>query len=104
MEYKTVIIPRKFELVSKLFCHLSNNQGFLISWTSFPWERIIKCYEVSLVALIFVLLSKMFPRDPYVVAITFTNFVANTGGLLGLCLGFSFVSAVEILYHCFLRK
>ena len=26
-------------------------------------------------------------------------FVANTGGLLGLCMGFSLVSVFEILYH-----
>jgi hypothetical protein len=27
------------------------------------------------------------------------GFVANTGGLLGLCMGFSLVSFVEIVYH-----
>ena len=27
------------------------------------------------------------------------GFVANTGGLLGLCMGFSLVSAFEIFYH-----
>ena len=26
-------------------------------------------------------------------------FVANTGGLMGLCMGFSLVSVFEILYH-----
>ena len=30
------------------------------------------------------------------------GFVANTGGLLGLCMGFSLVSAFEIVYHCML--
>jgi len=30
------------------------------------------------------------------------GFVANTGGLLGLCMGFSLVSAFEIIYHCVL--
>ena len=41
-------------------------------------------------------------QSPYVtkikrdVAMTFTSYVANTGGLLGLCLGFSFISLVEI--------
>ena len=45
-------------------------------------------------------------QSPYVtklkkdVAMTFTNYVANTGGLLGLCLGFSFISAIEIFYWC----
>ena len=32
------------------------------------------------------------------VAMTFTNYVANTGGLLGLCLGFSFISFIEIIF------
>ncbi len=31
------------------------------------------------------------------------GFVANTGGLLGLCMGFSLVSAFEIVYHCALN-
>ena len=45
-------------------------------------------------------------QSPYVTKIkrdlemTFTNFVANTGGLLGLCLGFSFISGIEILFWC----
>ena len=45
-------------------------------------------------------------QSPYVtkikrdVAMSFTNYVANTGGLLGLCLGFSFISILEILFWC----
>ena len=48
-------------------------------------------------------------RNPYVQkisrdqAMTFTNYVANTGGLLGLCLGSSFLSFFEIFYHCILK-
>ena len=48
-------------------------------------------------------------RNPYVQkisrdqAMTFTNYVANTGGLLGLCIGSSFLSFLEIFYHCFLK-
>ena len=30
------------------------------------------------------------------------SYIASSGGLLGLCMGFSFVSLAEILYHCFL--
>ena len=43
-------------------------------------------------------------QSPYItkikrdVAIPFVTFVANSGGLLGLCIGFSFISAVELLY------
>lgn len=32
------------------------------------------------------------------VAITFTTYIANSGGLLGLCLGFSFMSGIEIIF------
>lgn len=35
---------------------------------------------------------------------TFTGFVANTGGLLGLCMGFSFVSFFELIYHCIFKN
>ena len=43
-------------------------------------------------------------QSPYItkitrdVAMSFITFVANSGGLLGLCIGFSFISAVELLY------
>ena len=37
------------------------------------------------------------------VAVTLTNFIGSTGGLLGLCLGFSFVSVVEFIYHIILK-
>ena len=47
---------------------------------------------------------RVFIQSPYVtkikrdVAVTFINYVANTGGLLGLCLGFSFISCIEIFF------
>ncbi len=30
------------------------------------------------------------------------SYIASSGGLLGLCMGFSFVSLAEIAYHCLL--
>ena len=50
---------------------------------------------------------KIFIKDPYYVniirdrQITFINFVGNTGGLVGLCLGLSFISIFEGVYHFF---
>ena len=41
--------------------------------------------------------AKRFMKDE---KITKTAYIANSGGLLGLCMGFSLVSAAEILYHC----
>ena len=43
-------------------------------------------------------------QSPYVtkikrdVAIPFVTFISNTGGLLGLCIGFSFISGIEVLF------
>jgi hypothetical protein len=43
-------------------------------------------------------------QSPYVTKIkrdvetTFLSFIADTGGLLGLCLGFSFISIIEIFF------
>ena len=43
-------------------------------------------------------------QSPYVtkmkrdVAMTLTTYIANAGGLLGLCIGFSFISAIELLF------
>ena len=36
--------------------------------------------------------------------VTITSFVANVGGLLGLCMGFSLVSVVEMVYFCIKEK
>ena len=35
---------------------------------------------------------------------TITSFVANVGGLLGLCMGFSLVSVAEMIYFCIKQK
>ncbi len=57
-------------------------------------------------------LLEVFHQSPYVtkikrsVEMTFTAYVSNTGGLLGLYLGFSFVSCMELIYwimKCFAR-
>ena len=43
-------------------------------------------------------------QSPYVtrikrdVSMTFTTYVANSGGLLGLCVGFSFISGIELIF------
>ena len=49
----------------------------------------------------------VFIQSPYVtkiqrdVAMTMISYIANMGGLLGLCLGFSLISLIEILFWCF---
>ena len=47
---------------------------------------------------------KVMMQSPYVtkikrdVSMTFTTYVANSGGLLGLCLGFSLISGIELIF------
>ena len=49
--------------------------------------------------------AKLFIKDPYYTsikrdrAVTFVSFLGNAGGLLGLCMGFSLISAIEWIYH-----
>ena len=42
--------------------------------------------------------SPYFTKIKRDVAMTFTTYIANSGGLLGLCLGFSFMSGIEIVF------
>ena len=50
---------------------------------------------------------KIYLKEPYYTniirdrQITFITFVGNTGGLVGLCLGLSFISLFEGIYHIF---
>lgn len=54
-------------------------------------------------------LFNTFIKDPYVKKflrdekITWISYIANAGGLLGLCMGFSLVSGAEIVYHFLLE-
>ena len=50
---------------------------------------------------------KLFIKDPYYTSfkrdrsMTFLSFLGNAGGLVGLCMGFSLISAIEWIYHLF---
>ena len=81
-------------------CQNWPNEFFLKN--SGPNETLVnELYEYGKdnLALVHVLIQSPFvTKIKQDVAITFTNYVANTGGLLGLCLGFSFISAMEIFF------
>ena len=66
--------------------------------TSIPDSRV---YGRENLALIHVMIQSSYvtkiKRD---VAMKLTGFIANTGGLLGLCLGFSFISCIEFVFLC----
>jgi len=65
-------------------------------------NNFVHKYAMENVAVI-----KLFVKDPYYtnnkrdVAITITTFIGNAGGLMGLCLGLSFISLFEVVYHFF---
>ena len=86
---------------------INESTEFITSHVIYKLAFTYKFQLKTTLALIHVMI-----QSPYVtkikrdVAMTFTSYVANTGGLLGLCLGFSFISLVEILFWvcCCLRQ
>ena len=64
-------------------------------------EEVFKYAQNNIVTL------TMFIREPFAEKIVTAekisqlSFISDVGGLLGLFMGFSFVSAVEIIYHAF---
>ena len=64
------------------------------------FQRFIQEYSKQNVAVV-----KIYLKDPYYtnikreVAMTLTSFIGTAGGLVGLCVGLSFISIVELLYH-----
>ena len=64
-------------------------------------EEVFKYAKNNIVTL------TMFIREPFAEKIVTAekisqlSFISDVGGLLGLFMGFSFVSAVEIIYHAF---
>ena len=109
--HRNFFLKRKFPNLCPV---LENFKEYLNStktckhWTeSFPDEPnstlVNEMYEYGKNNLAFI---RIVIQSPYVtkiqrdVAVSFTSFVANTGGLLGLCLGFSFISGVELVFWC----
>ena len=80
-------------------------------WT--PRDKLINCTESSCAIENAILeygkenlaLLHIFVKDPYTIRyrrdeeIALTSFIGNLGGLLGLYLGFSWISGVEILFY-----
>ena len=91
--FKFMLLTRYLVQNFELICILTEPNQAL--------KNIVNQYGKENLSLLHILI-----QSPYItkikrdVAMTFTNYVANTGGLLGLCLGFSFISGVEILYWC----
>ena len=100
-------IPFSFRLDPDKFCknnywdiprqHIPNCTS-----RSCPVEEVILGYARENLVMF-----NIFIKDPYAKRfqkdekITKTSYIANSGGLLGLCMGFSLISGAEILFHCF---
>ena len=63
-------------------------------------DEIILEYAVDNIVMIRIYFKEpfytLFVKDQ---SVTFVNFVANAGGLVGLCMGLSFLIVVEVMYH-----
>lgn len=70
-------------------------------------SRVIE-YEIYNYARENLAIINIFIKEPYTKRFRKTekmsriSYIASSGGLLGLCMGFSFVSLAEIAYHCFI--
>ena len=64
-------------------------------------EEMYKYGRQNLALIQIMIQSPYFTKIRRDVAMTFTTYIANSGGLLGLCLGFSFMSAIEIMFSLF---
>ena len=107
----------KYVKTENVFDDKSSRSWWLLNLFNFRWrrERIfnktlaleieseIYNYAKSNLAII-----NIFIKEPYSKRFRKTEkmsriaYIASSGGLLGLCMGFSFVSLAEILYHCFI--
>ena len=79
-------------------------ESFLKSGSDIDQELINEVYDYSRKNLAYI---KIMIQSPYVtkykrdLSMTLLSYVANTGGLLGVCLGFSCISGIEIFYWIF---
>ena len=99
--------PKLCSVLESFKEHLDNTKKCM-NWTRyFPDD-----YNTTIVSEVYeygksnLALVRVTIQSPYItkiqrdVAMSFTSFVANTGGLLGLCLGFSFISGIELIFWC----
>ena len=61
-------------------------------------EEMYKYGRKNLALIQVMIQSPYFTKIKRDVEMTFTTYIANSGGLLGLCLGFSFMSGIEIIF------
>ena len=61
-------------------------------------EEMVKYGRKNLAVVRVMIQSPYVTRIKRDVAMTFTTYVANSGGLLGLCVGFSFISGIELIF------
>ena len=51
--------------------------------------------------IFFICIDTYLQKNPYHQVMTLDTLIANLGGMMGLCMGFSLVSLVEIVYFFF---
>ena len=107
----------KYVKTENAFDGKSSRRWWLLNLFNFRWrrERIFnKTLALEIESEIYnyakrnLAIINIFIKEPYSKRFRKTEkmsriaYIASSGGLLGLCMGFSFVSLAEILYHCFI--
>ncbi|XP_077285510.1 pickpocket protein 28-like [Arctopsyche grandis] len=81
-----------------------------VSQADYNWKKVYESYaeniteEIQLARMVLFLKQPQFITSRRSELYGTTDFLANCGGLLGLCLGFSFLSLIEIIYFLTLRQ
>ena len=97
---KMSIFASRLKNLEFMWPSLINWSTFLYAYSPDIFEELHKYAKENLLWL------NVYVKDSFATRIirdermTRTSFIANVGGLLGLCMGFSLVSVVEILYFC----
>jgi len=82
-------------------CNNENEANAAMVQSNKSFTEFLFSYAAENFAVLYI-----FIKDPYYTLIlkdesmSVISFIGNAGGLVGLCMGLSFVSVFEVFYHC----
>jgi len=100
--YKPMTCKEILETNSSKICNALNEANATMVQAKKDFTEFLFQYASENFAVLYI-----FIKDPYYTLIkkdesmSTISFIGNAGGLLGLCMGLSFVSIFEVVYHCF---
>ena len=102
--YKTHIAIKIFPIIHKHYTHfaLGGNNGDIFPAAN-KKAPTYDAYEKDIAVVTFFFESPTVFEYLKESRMTLLQFISQMGGLLGLCIGLSFISVIEILYWCVIR-